>query len=104
MPGALFFISFRAFFTSDAMIGGTSDESGLAMFSGERVGVGGWVGGGGGGGGWSWGLELYSSVQKHVQIFNISFLSVCILFSSFFISPIFFFGPPLYICFGPLPL
>ena len=43
MPGALlFFISFRVFLTSDVMIGGTSDESGLVIFSG---------GGGGGGGG-----------------------------------------------------
>ena len=43
MPGAvLFFISVRVFLTSYVMIGGTSDEFGLAFFS---------VGGGGGGGG-----------------------------------------------------
>ena len=48
MPGALlFFISFRVFLTSDVMIGGTSDESGLVIFS---VGC------------WSLGVELYSSV------------------------------------------
>ena len=34
MPGALlFFISFRVVFTSDIMIGGASDESGLVFFS-----------------------------------------------------------------------
>ena len=56
MPGALlFFISFRVFLTSDVMIGGTSDESELVIFSGGR-------GGGGRRGCWSWGVELYSSV------------------------------------------
>ena len=47
MPGTLFFISFRVFLTSDIMIGGASDESGLVIFS---VGC------------WSWDVELYSSV------------------------------------------
>ena len=48
MPGVLlFFISFRVFLTSDVMIGGTSDESGLVFFSE---------------GCWSWSVELYSSV------------------------------------------
>ena len=44
MPGALsFFISFRVFLTSDVTIGGTSDESGMVIFSE---------------GCWSWGVEL----------------------------------------------
>ena len=35
MPGALLsFISFKVFLTSDVTIGGTSDESGLVIFSG----------------------------------------------------------------------
>ena len=34
LPGALLFFSFfRVFLTSDVMIGGTSDESGLVFFS-----------------------------------------------------------------------
>ena len=46
MLGALlFFNSFRGFLTSDVMIGGTSDESGLVFFSE-------WC--------WSWSVELYS--------------------------------------------
>ena len=48
MPGALFFlISFMVFLTSDVMIGGISDESGLVIFSE---------------GCWSWSVELYTSV------------------------------------------
>ena len=48
VPGTfLFFIFFSFFFTSDVMMGGTSDESGL-VFSGEGC--------------WSWGVELYNSV------------------------------------------
>ena len=47
MPGALFLISFMVFLTSDVMIGGMSDESGLVFFS-ERF--------------WYWSVELYSSV------------------------------------------
>ena len=48
MPGALlFFISFRVFSTSDVLTAGTSDESGLAIFSE---------------GCWSWSVQLYSYV------------------------------------------
>ena len=48
VPGALlFFTSLRAFLTSDVMIGGTSDESGLVIVNE---------------GCWSWSVELYSSV------------------------------------------
>ena len=44
MPGALlFFISFRVFLTSDTIIGGTYDESGLVFFC-------------------FWSVELYSCV------------------------------------------
>ena len=72
MPAALlFFISVRVFLTSDVMIGGTSDESGLVLF---REGC------------WPWIVHLYSSVQKRAQTFSISFLSICTSFSSFFSS------------------
>ena len=47
MPGALFFISFRVFLTPDVLIGGTSDESGLVLFSEGCS---------------SWSVELYNSV------------------------------------------
>ena len=47
MPGVLFFISLSVFLTSDVIIGGTSDESGLVIFSE---------------GCWSWSVTLYSSV------------------------------------------
>ena len=43
----LFFLSFRVSFTYDVMIGETSNESGLAIFSE---------------GCWSWSVELYSYV------------------------------------------
>ena len=47
MPGALFFISFRFLLTSNVMIGGTSDMSGLVvLYEGCQ----------------SWSVELYSSV------------------------------------------
>ena len=90
MPRALlFFISFRVFLNSVIMIGGTSDMSGQAGIL-------------------LWGMLVLGcrAVQFCVkaQIFRISFLSVCTSFSSIVISHIFFLGPPLCICFCPLPL
>ena len=84
MPGALLlFISFRVFLTSDVMIGGTFDESGLVFFCEGR---------------WSQSVELYSSVFQRAQVFSISFLSVCTSFSSVLMSHIFFFHHLLYLC------
>ena len=75
MPTALlFYISFRVSLTCAVMIGGTSEES-ERVFSSDGC--------------WSWSVDLYSSVYKRAQIFSVSFLSVCISFSSFFISHIF---------------
>ena len=52
----LFFVSFRVFFTSDVMMGGTPDVFELVFFcEGCR----------------SWSVELYRSVQKLAQIFSI---------------------------------
>ena len=66
-PGAmLFFISLSVFLTSDVMTGGTSDESGFSVIYGEGC--------------WSWSVELYSSEQKHAQIFSISVLSLYFIF------------------------
>ena len=71
---SMFFISFRGgFLTSDVMIGGTSDESGLVFFSE---------------GCWSWCVELYRTALKRYRssVFHFCPFVLHFLYLSFLVS------------------
>ena len=87
MSGALlFFISFRVFLTSDVMIGGTFDVSGLVFFCVTGVGLG-----------------VYNCKVLSKSMCRSSFhFCLCFIFFIFNFTYIFLWSSFVYKCFGPL--